>query len=359
MNRRFAYAWPLVAAATALVAIFLATLGRALPVSAARASLVVLATEGDVTTPIEIVIARSDGRLTATARAWPTASAVHHADGGMVRGALTSAHEVLVVAQGDDRDPSFASDLWIASRSGARRVLGGLAIASKPLVVGRRAYLQTGQAGTTTTATLAREDEVAITELDLDSGTSRTAMHFDGQLAYPIGVDDDLGLVTYLIGGPGSLGEGGRLVAFDRSGRSRDLGRIGTARDFSLVPEVRVEDRLLGPSIVYEAISPQARRVEVMALDSSVVTAMRDRSTPMAPFVLPGGQLMPTTRTREGVVEVARAFCSALRAVLVMRYVPGGQAPHFVLRASDGDLVLDPFLPPGARWEPVGFAETP
>ncbi len=359
--------WALPGPAVLLLAVFLLWSAWAIgPVGTPAdpitdAELVLLATRGTRTLPIFLSIRRdASGRLATMGTR--TGATIEHAATAVVRGAAFGDHELLVTAQQADRgDLSFASDLWRVSLTRAARELDEVALASRPLVVGRRAYIQRGQAGVSEPSRV-RDDDVFITELDLDRDTTRTVAAVHGQLAYPVGVDDDLGLVTYLIGGHDSLGDGGRLVAFSlETGAPRDLATIGTARDFSLVPLAVVEGRALGPALVYEAIRPRARSVEVLPLGGSPFTWIRGATTPLSPSVLPGGQLITTQRAADGSLDVVRGWSRTLHALLIARYAPDRSSPHFVVRATDGaaELVLDDIAPTGARLEPVGFVDAP
>ena len=323
--------------------------------------LVLLATRGTQTSPVFLGIERdASGRL--SARGTRTGQPVPHAATGVLRGALLGDHEVLVTAQqADEGDLSFASDLWRVSRGQATRLLADVALASRPLVIGRKAYVQRGIAGVSERSTL-REDEVFVTELDLDRDTTRTVARLHGQLAYPIGVDDDLGLVTYLIGAPGSMGEGGRLIAFSlETGVARELATIGTARDFSLVPLAVVDGRAMGPAVVYESIRPGARSVEVLPLGRAPITWLRGATTPLSPNVLAGGQLVTTQRAPDGSIDIVRAWSRTLRVLLVARYTPDRSSPRLLVRSTDGaaELALDELAPSGTRLEPVGFVDAP
>jgi hypothetical protein len=136
------------------------------------------------------------------------------------------------VDRGPDR--SFSMVLWRVDASGAKAIADGIAYSSSPIVTGKKAYVQTGTIGGYAAPGRLRDDDVSITEVDLLTNTPRVVFHMRGQLAFPIGVEGSE-LFAYLIGPSGTAGDGGRLAAIDLRSRSiRDLGAVGTARDFSL-----------------------------------------------------------------------------------------------------------------------------
>jgi hypothetical protein len=328
---------------------------------AADAALLALRTRGDRTRPVELVIHRDfAGRLSVRAGDFPAGREIVHAPDAAVRGCLLANDDWLVVAQHEDHgDLSFSSSLWRSNSRGLTRVFDDVALASRPVIAGRRAYVQRGRVGVATGAGAMREDDVWISELDVDAGASRTVVSLRGQLAFPIGVDADAGLIAYLIGGTNTIGEGGRLVSISLSTLTpRDLGSIGTARDFSLAPQALLDGRSLGPAIVFEAIRPGSRSVITRALSGEEIISRRSPTTPLAPFVLPGGQVQMTQRSDDGGWDVVRAYSSTLHAVLLARYRHARPLPSWIVRATDGssEVELDDGSS-GTRFEPMGFAE--
>jgi hypothetical protein len=314
--------------------------------------LVVLASTGGQT---EVRVLELDG-----ARPRILAARLAHTHDGFVRGAIASPDEALVTVEEDGgSDRSFSGALWRVDLSGQRpprRVLGGLAYASRPLVVGRRAFLQTGRPGAARAdgSFRQRDDDVAVTELDLDSGRARQVFTLHGQLAYPVGVDERGRLVVYAVGPAGSLGDGGRALAVDLDERVTDLGVIGTARDLSLVPAL--PEAGLGPAVVYEGRGRDGTRpVLALGLDGRHALLKKGSRAPLAPLVDAAGHLLTAATDAAGAIEVPRE-ASAQTAVL-QRYLARDPLPQLVVRRGSTELVV-PRSSASERLEPVGLVES-
>ena len=371
VSRRFSLAAVAVALTTIAV---LALPSRRAPASAGgRARLAVLATRGD-TTEVRVVEVDVGGPL-ALAHAEVAARIEHVAD-GTVRGAVVDATTLLVAVEEDTgRDRSYSGALYLIDLgthgSTTRLPIERLAYASTPMVAGRSAFLQTGHAGLARDPRRMRDDELTITQLDLDTGHTEEVLALRGQLAYPVGVSEDTHeLVAYLLGPPGTIGDGGRLAAVQlaaTNGPVRDLGRIGTARDLSLATLATGLSHAAGPAVIFESRDEDgARAVFALALagGSARERLVRGAAAPLSPLVATDGvlhtNLLTTFASPTHALDVTRVL-APMRApthglALVQRHLPNDPLPQLLVRDRASVLVLPQAR--GERLEPVGFLVT-
>jgi hypothetical protein len=315
-------------------------------------ALLVLATRGESTQLVRVSLAARVAKLSEAT----TLATLSHAHDGAVRGALAADGSAWIMTETSARDHSFTGALVRITPNGAKRVLrNDLAYASSPLVVGNAIFVQTGRPGVLASPRRMRDDEVAINMLDANhpEAPAHELIALRGQLAFPISVDAHAGLLAYLVGPPGTPGDGGRLVAIDLASHAlHDLGAVGTARDLSYARSLVVDGRALGPAVVYETPAAGGSHVvRARLLDGTVRELMSDHR-PLAPRLDAAGALHTSTLV-DGAFEVARVLDE--RATALQRYLPDGSLPSLIVRGDWGatEIVADP----QTRLEPIGFVE--
>ncbi|MEO6953294.1 MAG: hypothetical protein ABI321_15955 [Polyangia bacterium] len=220
-----------------------------------RARLVLLSTctlgSGARTTAQELVVSRETGAhvVVEGPRAFGIASAIRHAKAGAVYGVLAG-DDVLVTADEQATQPrDYTSAVWRVNRMDATRLVEG-AVSAPALVVGtgagRRAYVTVGRAGIDREDGSTREDEFVIDELDVEGGSVRPVAQLTGQLAEPLGVDEEAGLLVHAV----TPHAASNVLVFDlHGGMPRELGSVGAAHEFLVVPRVGGG---LGTGVVYD-----------------------------------------------------------------------------------------------------------
>ena len=270
-----------------------------------------------------------------------------HAEGAAVKGVvLPGTSAVLAVADTvATRDLSFASSLFrVEPHRPAERLCDGLVYASRPLVTAKgRVFVSRGTAGPEPSAASkvdAREDALAIDEIDPGTGHTRTVHTFAGYLAFLAGSQGSE-ILVYRVGAAGA-----DLVGVDAdSGKVRVIAPslLPFARDFSVDAE--------RGAVVFEERDERDSRtwvVDRIDLASGARTRLAAASSmSLAPSVWPGGGVAYSPDGRSGLTLIDRK--------MKVIHAPTGDGVDQVQAISaDGAWVAALHTRPGEL--PVAFA---
>ncbi len=290
---------------------------------------------------------------------------VSHAPGAVVRGDLAGATPFVVADEEGAPDRDYGAALFRVDGRGARRLVGGIGHARRPLAsADGLVYVERGVSGID--APGGRLDALTLAAVDPASGAIRAIYSYKGfalHLAGELGAE----LVVYRVSASGA-----DIVLVERAtGRSRLVSAlVPMARDFSI-------DRRRG-ALVYvnrDAQDPHTWRVLRMDLATGLVTQLASAADDApAPFALPGGDTVWTAPGRRGLASALGEWFAplgpgfdAVRAVspdgawLAIAHVPAvGMDALAVARVSSGPELGGAAhhvtrLGAAERVEPLGF----
>ncbi len=298
---------------------------------------------------------------------------VDHVRGSAVRGAVLGGAVLVAVEEPAPKGTSYAGALHRLDATGARRLCGGLARATAPLVVDGRVLVSRGidgpepTPGPATEALTLRTDTLTLDEVDPATGATRTVWSGAGYQAFLAGA---LGREAFVYL---SQASGASLFALDVStGAVRNLGAVAPfARDFS-VDSVR-------KGLVFANLGAADRwQVQSLDLGSGARTVLLETQGdhPM-PFALPGGDVVLSSDGDHGLLRLARtavvrqnllspagdgsdAATHAEGRWLAVRHTPtarfrGKRAPALIVVDVDTGQFVPVDVPLGHLVESLGF----
>jgi hypothetical protein len=225
---------------------------------------------------------------------WAT---LDHAQNAPIRGDVLADRASLVVAfepQGSDPRDDFATEVHRVDRQGARRLVGGVYRATRPLVAaGGKVFIERGQAGSRPTVEAAqrgalRVDRLTVDELDSRTGALRTVAAWSGYTMHLAG-EWGAQLVIYRVG-PTSAEV--TLVRISDGAIVRSVGVEPYARDFVIA----------GGLLAFSNHDPTVSDrwvLQTIDLQTFAVSTVGDTSgqSPI-PFVTPQGGIGMSAETR-------------------------------------------------------------
>ncbi len=260
------------------------------------------AERGKPITPVELWIAATphvDGATSSEVRfvrhgealdveqTWAT---LHHAPNAPIRGDVLADREALVVAfepEGSDPRDDFSTEVHRVDRQGAKRLIGGVYRATRPLVaLGGKVFIERGQAGGAPSVDAAqrgllRIDSLTIDELDGRTGAVRSVVSWSGYTMHIVG-EWQGSLVVYRVG-PQSADVA--LVRFNDGSIVRSVPVEPYARDFVIAGD-RVAFSNHDPRVAYRWV---LQAIDFRSLTVSTLGETTGQSP--IPFVTPQGAI--------------------------------------------------------------------
>jgi hypothetical protein len=233
----------------------------------------------------------------------PAVARFEHLAGSSVRGALLPGTRVVLATATTEprRDESFAGSLFrLEAGRPARRLLGDVAVATRPLVArDGRVYVSRGRAGPwPANPKQGRLDELWIDEVDPRTGETRTVLRAPAASLLFLAGEVGGALLVYRVDEAGA-----RLQALDPvtlALRTLQAPASNASRDF-VVDE---QDQ----RVLYTAANPSTRRWHVYALGlhDGALTVLADGPTmALLPTLFPDGRVGFAPRASGGLLEVS------------------------------------------------------
>jgi len=290
----------------------------------------------------------------------------HVADAQPRGTALPGGRAALVVAQVEQRDPSWSAGLFVASREGVTQRADRVYPGTRPVLLGAdRVAVARGRFGTPAPPGEYRVDALEVDVVPLVGGEPERWWEGAGFLALPVGATQRE-LLVYVPGPTESP-----LVAVDvrTQGRRTVAGDLPLARDFTVSPD--------GQRLYFTAHGGAGRedwRVWEIELATGALRALAARPlVAMLPFAAATGVLVQWDRegnarwlrgsdlveTRCGLGEGVDAFHAASRdgRWLAGLHEPGNDVAQPVLLDVGTGAVTPLGIPGGMRPEVLGFSE--